>query len=674
MPGEVISIFVSEASAIFVLLLTFLLLYRSHRETYFHLWVVGWVFYLAYAVTLLASFFLPHPIWTFLARENYFTGTIFFAASVLSFTDSIRLLRSLPSLWIAGTLLILFRAIPSPVSGTAGWLASTLSSAIYFASGFLLLHSFRGRPGLGGRILSYALIFHGLHVLDRPTWTWLSRPLVPLTLDSLIELMLGIGMMVLVLEESRSRTEELNRKLRVLNALTTEASQSMRIEQVLEKMIDPVVELLGVTHAIVRVLEGPAGDERLTLRAQRGFSAEFLRLRRQIPLDDPIARNVVGLQAPLVIYAYDTLWEPMTQVMAEEQVRTMVLVPLKGKNRVLGMLGVADRKERQIRAEELDFLVSVSNQLGVIIENAMLFQQVANAHRQWVYTFDSLTDFILVHDSEYRIIKTNRAMAQKLQSTPAELVGHRLKEIYLARSTGWQECPYCERLGRGGSGEMYEALLGGHVLVTTSASLDPTGAPLGTIHVIKDINDRKVAEEKYKTLFENVREGVFISTPEGKFVDFNEAFQRMLGFDSREELRATEIKKLYADPEDRGRYRQLIEESGSVTGFEFNIRITYYRGVFLALITGVDVSVDGEVFDPKHIRLSFGGRSYTFEEMAKEENVRWPFVQLATVTVLKPGGLEPGLHEIEVTEAIKPAYMPGRGFVATVRKQLTLVA
>jgi hypothetical protein len=116
-----------------------------------------------------------------------------------------------------------------------------------------------------------------------------------------------------------------------------------------------------------------------------------------------------------------------------------------------------------------------------------------------------------------------------------------------------------------------------------------------------------------------------------------------------------------------------VRKDEDVIGFQFNIRETYYRGIYLALITGLDISVDGEEFKPDQIRVSFGGRDYTLDEMTREETERWSFGDPATVTVLKKGGLKPGIHELQVTQMIKPAYMPGKGFVANARKRITLV-
>ncbi len=98
------------------------------------------------------------------------------------------------------------------------------------------------------------------------------------------------------------------------------------------------------------------------------------------------------------------------------------------------------------------------------------------------------------------------------------------------------------------------------------------GRQLGTVHVLKDITDRKRAEEKYRTLVSNVQEGVFISTPAGRFLDFNDALMRMLGYEHREELQSVDIPVMYVNASDRERLKKLLQEHGSVADFEFEIR------------------------------------------------------------------------------------------------------
>src|SRR5213075_723894 len=93
-------------------------------------------------------------------------------------------------------------------------------------------------------------------------------------------------------------------------------------------------------------------------------------------------------------------------------------------------------------------------------------------------------------------------------------------------------------------------------LVSTSRVHGATSEGMQTIHVLKDISDRREAERRYRELFDNVQEGLFFSTPEGRFIEVNDALVRMLGYSSREELLQADISaRLYLDQEDRRRFR-----------------------------------------------------------------------------------------------------------------------
>jgi len=108
---------------------------------------------------------------------------------------------------------------------------------------------------------------------------------------------------------------------------------------------------------------------------------------------------------------------------------------------------------------------------------------------------------------------------------------------------------------------------------SNSTFTDPSGQQLGTVHVLKDITDRKRAEEKYRTLVSSVQEGVFISTPQGRFLDFNDALLRMTGYENREELLGVDIPTaFYANSSDRERLKRLLQQHSSVADFEFEMR------------------------------------------------------------------------------------------------------
>jgi PAS domain S-box-containing protein len=97
----------------------------------------------------------------------------------------------------------------------------------------------------------------------------------------------------------------------------------------------------------------------------------------------------------------------------------------------------------------------------------------------------------------------------------------------------------------------------------------------------KEITERRKAEkalfeseERYRSIFENAKEGIYQSTPDGRFIYANASMARTWGYETPEEM-MTEIvdiaKQHYVDPEGRQRFMAMIEEEGNVEGYRMEI-------------------------------------------------------------------------------------------------------
>jgi two-component system cell cycle sensor histidine kinase/response regulator CckA len=98
--------------------------------------------------------------------------------------------------------------------------------------------------------------------------------------------------------------------------------------------------------------------------------------------------------------------------------------------------------------------------------------------------------------------------------------------------------------------------------------------------IIRDISQRKRAdrllqqtEEKYRKLFEESKDAVFISSMEGKFLDINAAGVKLFGYDSKEELMQVNIpKELYANPPHRDEILRIYQARGYAENIEITIK------------------------------------------------------------------------------------------------------
>ena len=105
---------------------------------------------------------------------------------------------------------------------------------------------------------------------------------------------------------------------------------------------------------------------------------------------------------------------------------------------------------------------------------------------------------------------------------------------------------------------------------------------------------------------------------------------------------------------------QNVEKDGNITGFSFEFKLQYYRGITLSIIRDIKVNIDGEDIRRENIILTVNGEDFTLEEARTviDSDFRWEFGDDAKVTCLKDGGLTKGSHHIKAVQHIAPSYMP----------------
>ena len=94
-------------------------------------------------------------------------------------------------------------------------------------------------------------------------------------------------------------------------------------------------------------------------------------------------------------------------------------------------------------------------------------------------------------------------------------------------------------------------------------------------------------------------------------------------------------------------FRNIKDEDGNVTGFQFKVRLPYYRGIFLSQIRPGTLYVDGEKIEKDEIIWNINGEDFTNEEMAADFQRHWSVTTPAVLKVKKAGGLAQGYHDLK---------------------------
>ena len=563
-----------EATALVILLVLFLLFRKDDDSGSFRRWIAGWICFTAAAfceVAYLVHYVPALRLAEILAR---IAALLLLTLSVLQYqAERETARRAWPIFPAMGLILAGAYYVERPGAqrfANLTWETAILGSGLCLAAGWIAWRGQGARYGHGTKLLAGAFFLSGLHGLDRIFWRGSPIFLLREAFDHLLGVMLGIAAAVMVMERWRQRTDQLNDKMRRLTLVTAGSTQTSSVKEFLDRVLTHLVESLRGTHGIVRLLEGEGASAQLVAKSSVGFAPSYLAMHERIPATEAWAKKVLTNERQYWRLE-DEGDTASRQRMTETGVAEMVTLALPGKKGPLGVIAVGSAQGVKFQDDELTYLVNLANLIGLTLQNVRLLEQVTTVQQQWAYTFDSIGDPILVHDPQARIVQSNQRIGQLLGRESAALVGRSVADLLSKKKADYKQCPYCE--GVAGEGDDPDPWLPGYFLASNSNFADPTGRQLGVVHVLKDITDRKRAEEKYRTLVSSVQEGVFISTPGGRFLDFNDALLRMTGYESRDELLGVDIpERFFVNRRDRERLKRLLDEHGSVADFEFEMR------------------------------------------------------------------------------------------------------
>jgi len=543
--------------ALLILLGASLLALRAFRENYLKVWVFGWTALVAsrlaehcLATKIPAPFDLLAGQTTFMLAVGLLAGAVLLYARGREWIVPLMVITPILVGFAGARVLLWPDSLPLRVAVEVGYRLILLTASL------ALLRSRRGRWEPSAWLL--ALCLPGLHL----SWS-LFTDRVPPSAFLAVEIALGLSMLLRVFDESRTRT----RRLYAMQAITKSMASAQQYGNVVQSAVEELKRLTGVRAAWFRLLEGG----HLVATHAVGLSPEFLRDAGFAEINDDL-QKLLAQPGPQVT-TRDAAGPEPSACLRTEKIRQLVMIPASGNKAPIGLLLLGTSRSRQWTPEELEFFQACAKQLALAVENFRLLEQNLRSQRQWINTFDSIHDIILAHDADFRITKANQVLLEQLGQAAADVIGNSCESM-LPHSLGeWTGCPYCARGGDEEFTEGADPCFGGFSVVSTSSYTEQGSPQKGTMHVVRDVTDRRSAEEKYRLLFEQVQEGVYVANPAGCLLDCNDAFVRMLGYSHREELLVLNLdSEICVDPEQRDSFRREIDTHNYVRNFEVSLR------------------------------------------------------------------------------------------------------
>jgi len=170
-------------------------------------------------------------------------------------------------------------------------------------------------------------------------------------------------------------------------------------------------------------------------------------------------------------------------------------------------------KHAELLQQEKDYQVSLEDEvqlrtMELLQHNKMLEQEikerraqealVLHAKQEWERTVDAMPDMIAIVDKEHNIVRMNKTMLEKTGKSYDELVGSKCYRWVHGMDEAPDYCPHSKLLkdNKNHRVEIYEERLGGHCEVLVTPYYGSDGSLVGSVHIVRDINEQKKAEQE----------------------------------------------------------------------------------------------------------------------------------------------------------------------------------
>jgi PAS domain S-box-containing protein len=429
----------------------------------------------------------------------------------------------------------------------------------------------------------------------------------------------------LELTRNLHQSEEHRRRAETLVTIALELNTVLHLPEFMRNFALRAAGLLGSRSIALSLFQSSDADTIVVRGSSEtgGEPAEGVGV--EVEDEQLLRRFHKAIHAALPKYPAEVAFGPASDMLGTELGSTLgwtdcTLVRLAGSSgELVGVLCLADRGAPPT-IEDQQLLRAIAGHASIALENACLFTRMQQANRHWLEIFDAITDFIVVHDEQQNILRVNRSLADFVGIAPDQLIGINMRALDdLASGASPHSCPFC----RSGDGldEYVHPVLDRTYLISTSRIHAASSAQWQTVHVLKDITDRREAERRYRELFDNVQEGIYVSSPQGRFIEINDAMVRILGYSSREEVLQLDIPtQVYFSVQRRQELADQLKRTGEIRNHEEVLRRKDGSPVHVFMNCHALRDATGNILQHRGLMLDVSGLHESQTELQKERD------------------------------------------------------
>lgn len=219
------------------------------------------------------------------------------------------------------------------------------------------------------------------------------------------------------LMESNSQLQRRAQELNVLYGVGKSVSSSLDLEEVLHRVVEAAVYVVGAEEGMLMLLDEEQGE--LYIRASKNLDSKAQSMRKRV--NDSLAGKVLQTKRAIAVGG-DSQWKRTHTALL---VKSLIYVPLILQDQPIGVLGVTNRvKETSFDSNDTRALSALAGYTTIAINNANIFSQIQRDRTILSSVVDRTEDPILVIDTNNKLILTNKAARAAFNIPNNQTAGH----------------------------------------------------------------------------------------------------------------------------------------------------------------------------------------------------------------------------------------------------------
>ncbi|HIE25307.1 MAG TPA: GAF domain-containing protein, partial [Anaerolineales bacterium] len=211
-------------------------------------------------------------------------------------------------------------------------------------------------------------------------------------------------------------------ELEILLAVGRDITGTLELDEVLKNVVSKAVKLTHAEEGSLLLLDEETNE--LYMRASHNFEEGFAESFR-VPVNDTLAGQVIASGEPLVISKDD-----LEKIKTAYLVHSLIYVPLKFNEKIIGVLGVDNRQHRLPFTDRDLLLISLlADYAAIAIENARLYQTSENERSKFEAVLANMGDALMILDKEKRVQLVNITMCSALDISEEKLLNKKVDEV-----------------------------------------------------------------------------------------------------------------------------------------------------------------------------------------------------------------------------------------------------